>query len=58
MSKEEPFIKNVCSCRICGASADKVSPQMYQCQAHPGHIADTFTGIFSDCTYPSKDNAS
>ena len=47
------FVANACQCRLCGAPADRHG-QMFQCQQNPGHIADTLTGIFSDCTYPKK----
>jgi hypothetical protein len=47
------FVANARSCGICGGPADRHGC-VFQCQMHPGHLADTLTGIFSDCTYPVK----
>lgn len=45
------FVRNACSCGICGSPADRHGA-VFQCQKHPGHIADTMTGIFSDRSWP------
>lgn len=47
------LVKNACRCRICGANADRYQ-NMFRCQANPGHVADTFVGIFSDLSYPKE----
>lgn len=45
--------KNACSCRICGAAADRYA-NWFQCQSNPSHVGDLFVGIFSDLSHPSK----
>lgn len=56
MSESQPtrpkaIVRNAIQCRICGAEADRYE-HMFQCQRHPGHVADLLTGLFSDCTHP------
>lgn len=53
-NQNEPIIKNVCQCKICGASADRYS-YGFQCQVNPSHMADLNVGIWSDLTYPADD---
>lgn len=50
-------VKNACSCRICGASADKTSSGLFVCQESPGHMADGVVGIWSDLTRPRDSQA-
>jgi hypothetical protein len=52
-NQNEPIIKNVCQCNICGASADRYN-YGFQCQVNPSHMADLNVGIWSDLTYPEK----
>lgn len=50
---DQPIVKKAVNCSICGSNADRWRGG-FQCQSAPGHIADLNTGIFSDCTFPSK----
>ena len=43
------LIKNACRCKICGGPADRYA-WAFQCRNNPGHVADFYTGIFSDCS--------
>lgn len=45
--KQGMICKNAVQCSICGSSADRYT-NLYQCQKNPSHLADTFTGIFSN----------
>lgn len=38
-------VKNAVLCGICGSPADRYVNR-FQCQEHPGHMADLNTGIF------------
>lgn len=57
--KTPKVYKNVMQCKICGSPADRIGgpPKVYghdwpgwyfECQANRSHVADGFTGIFSD----------
>lgn len=45
------YCMNACRCGICGKPAYRLY-NTFHCTANPAHMADTFTGIFSDCSYP------
>jgi hypothetical protein len=47
-------VRNAVRCTLCGSPADLINNTLYQCQRHPGHMGDTFVGIFTDCSYPEK----
>lgn len=62
---DEKIYKNVMRCGLCQAPADRIGgpPKVYgkdypgwyfQCQSNSCHMADGFTGIFSDLSYPKK----
>jgi hypothetical protein len=53
MKKENPIVKNVCKCTLCGSLADRYSNRI-ECQTNSCHVADLLTGIFSDLTPPNK----
>lgn len=57
---EDRITKNAVTCSICQSPADRIggpekvtgkdhpSGWRFECQANPNHVADGFTGIFSD----------
>ncbi len=45
------ILKNVRRCGICQSSADRYSNR-FECSKNPCHMADLYTGIFSDLTHP------
>ena len=46
--------KDAVQCSICQSNADLMHVGIYVCQANNAHVGDTFVGIFTDLTYPEK----
>lgn len=42
-------------CRICGGPGDLAESGIYVCRDNPTHVADRFTGIWSDLALPPDD---
>jgi len=47
-------VKGACECRICGAPADLTEVGIYVCQESASHVADRFTGSFTDLSIRSR----
>jgi hypothetical protein len=52
-AKNGMMCKSAVQCGICGSHADRFVTH-FQCQLHPGHIADLNTVTFFDLTYPTE----
>ena len=48
-------VEDAVQCTVCGAGADRHGA-ICICQANPAHFGDTFVGIFTDLSYPEKEN--
>lgn len=55
-STDEPIFKNAVQCGVCGAPAGRYCNR-FQCQKNPAHVGDLNFAIFSDLTYPEKEQA-